>query len=207
MSSSTRDSTTRNSLKTGRWVSKNFENMFSSSPRKWPKGSPAYPGNTIVDTARAIAAAKGASLVMYTGLEYTNSGVQNITGRAMSLGHNGEHGCSRRSCVQTPQPGAIPSINLDPPKGVKPIGTDKYPIFLRSAQIGAVHGGAQGDPAGRPLSGQGPAGFGASLLTSLPNPDLWKECFRKLDFLVSIRPIHDGRRNVCGYRASRHHEF
>ncbi len=26
--------------------------------------------------------------------------------------------------------------------------------------------------------------FGASLLTSLPNPDLWKQCFQQLDFMV-----------------------
>ena len=36
------------------------------------------PRETIEELARSIAGAKGASLLMYTGLEYSNSGVQNI---------------------------------------------------------------------------------------------------------------------------------
>ena len=42
------------------------------------EGITRVPRETIVELAREIAGAKGVSLVMYTGLEYTNSGVQNI---------------------------------------------------------------------------------------------------------------------------------
>ena len=37
---------------------------------------------------------------------------------------------------------------------------------------------------GDPYPVKGLLVLGASILTSLPNPDLWKECFRNLDFMV-----------------------
>jgi anaerobic selenocysteine-containing dehydrogenase len=77
-------------------------------------------------------------------------------------------------------------INLDPPQGVKPIGADKYPLFcdlLKSAQfMEAPRAILEGDP--YPLKGL--IIVGSSLLTSLPNPEIWKACFKKLDFMVTF---------------------
>jgi anaerobic selenocysteine-containing dehydrogenase len=71
-----------------------------------------------------------------------------------------------------------------PPEGVKPIGADRYPLFcdvLKAAQfMEAPRAILNGDP--YPVRAL--LVLGASMLTSLPNPDLLKECFRKLDFMV-----------------------
>ena len=74
------------------------------------------PRETISAMARQIAKAKGASLVMYTGLEYTNSGVQNHPIRPEPLGDHGESGRSRRVGVQTAQPGPVPTRQPGPAK-------------------------------------------------------------------------------------------
>jgi len=67
---------------------------------------------------------------------------------------------------------------------VKPIGADKYPLFcdvLKAAQfMEAPRAILKGDP--YPVKAL--LVLGASILTSLPNPNLWKECFRNLDFMV-----------------------
>jgi anaerobic selenocysteine-containing dehydrogenase len=69
---------------------------------------------------------------------------------------------------------------------VKPIGSDKYPLFcdlIKSAQfMEAPRAILHGDP--YPVKAL--LVVGASLLTSLPNPELWKECFKKLDFMVTF---------------------
>jgi anaerobic selenocysteine-containing dehydrogenase len=67
---------------------------------------------------------------------------------------------------------------------VKPIGADKYPYFcdmLKSAQfMEAPRAILQGDP--YPVKAL--LVFGASLLTSLPDPEMWKNCFKQLDSMV-----------------------
>ena len=142
------------------------------------------PKETISAMAREIAGAKGASLVMYTGLEYTNSGVQNIRSVLSLWAITGNIDVPGGLVFRPRSPVRFPRISLDPPKGVKPIGADKYPLFcdmLKSAQfMEAPRAILKGDP--YPVKAL--LVLGASILTSLPNPDLWKECFRKLDFMV-----------------------
>jgi anaerobic selenocysteine-containing dehydrogenase len=142
------------------------------------------PKETIAKMAREIAGAKGASLVMYTGLEYTTSGVQNIRSVLSLWAITGNLDVPGGLVFRPRNPAKFPRISLDPPKGVKPIGADKYPLFcdlLKSAQfMEAPRAILKGDP--YPVKAL--LVLGASLLTSLPNPDIWKECFRNLDFMV-----------------------
>lgn len=142
------------------------------------------PRETIIRSARSIAAAKGASLVMYTGLEYTNSGVQNIRAVFSLWALAGHLDVPGGLVFRLPGPVKRRYANLDPPEGVKPIGADKYPFFcdlMKSAQfMEAPRAILRDDP--YPLRGL--LIYGSSLLTNLPNPDIWKACFKKLDFLV-----------------------
>ena len=143
------------------------------------------PRETITELARSIAAAKGASLVMYTGLEYTNSGVQNIRAVLSLWAITDNIDVPGGFMFRPSSPARFPRISLDPPEGVKPIGADRYPLFcdmLKSAQfMEAPRAILKGDP--YPVKAL--LIFGASLLTSLPNPEMWKECFKKLDFMVT----------------------
>jgi len=142
------------------------------------------PKETISTLAREIAKAKGASLAMYTGLEYTNSGVQNIRSVLSLWAITGNLDVPGGLAFRPRSPVRFPRVSLDSPKGVKPIGADKYPLFcgvLKAAQfMEAPRAILKGDP--YPVKAL--LVLGASILTSLPNPDLWKECFRKLDFMV-----------------------
>ena len=142
------------------------------------------PAATIRELARSIAAADGASLLMYTGLEYSNSGVQSIRAVLCLWAITGQMDVPGGILFRPLSPAKFPRIHLDPPAGVKPIGADKYPFFcdtLNSAQfMEAPRAILQGDP--YPVKSL--LVFGASLLTSLPDPEMWKKCFGKLDFMV-----------------------
>ena len=142
------------------------------------------PRKTIKELARAIARSEGASLFMYTGLEYSNSGVQNIRAVLSLWAVTGHIDVPGGLVFRPRSPARFPHIRLDPPDGVKPIGADKYPFFcdlLKSAQfMEAPRAILKEDP--YPVKAM--LIFGASILTSLPDPELWKECFKKLDFMV-----------------------
>lgn len=144
------------------------------------------PAETIMKTARAVAAAKGASLLMFSGLEYTNSGVQNIRAVLCLWAITGNIDVPGGLVFRPRSPVRFGRISLDPPEGADPIGKDNYPFFcdvLKSAQFMETPKAIlKGDP--YPVKAL--LIVGSSLLTSLPNPELWKECFRKLDFLVSF---------------------
>jgi anaerobic selenocysteine-containing dehydrogenase len=142
------------------------------------------PRETIVELARSIAGAKGASLLMYTGLEYTNSGVQNIRAALSLWAITGNMDVPGGLMFRPPSPVSFPRITLDPPEGATPIGADKYPFFcdlLKSAQFMEA---PRAILKGEPYPVKALLVFGASLLTSLPAPEMWKECFKELDFMV-----------------------
>lgn len=167
---------------------KGFEELgeyVQQFPPEKVEGITRVPRATIEEMAREIAGAKGASLVMYTGLEYTNSGVQNIRAVLSLWAITGNLDVPGGLLFRQHSPARFSGIKLDPPDGVKPIGADKYPLFcdlLKSAQfMEAPRAILKSDP--YPVKAL--LIFGASLLTSLPNPELWKKCFQKLDFMVT----------------------
>ena len=141
------------------------------------------PRVTIVELARSVASSR-AALLMYTGLEYSNCGVQSIRAALCLWTIAGLLDVPGGLMFRPRSPARFPRIKLDPPKGVKPIGADKYPFFcdmLHAAQfMEAPRAILQGDP--YPVKTL--LVFGASLLTSLPEPAHWMECFKHLDFMV-----------------------
>lgn len=153
------------------------------SPQK-VEGITRVPSEIIVRLARSLSGARGASLLMYTGLEYSNCGVQSIRAVLCLWAITGNLDVPGGLVFRPRSPAKFPRIRLEQPKGVKPIGADRYPFFcdiLKSAQfMEAPKAILQGDP--YPVKTL--LVFGASLLTSLPNPDLWKQCFKQLDFMV-----------------------
>lgn len=142
------------------------------------------PRETISTLARAIAGAKGASLLMYTGLEYSNSGVQSMRAVLCLWAITGNMDVPGGLMFRPPSPVKFPRIKLEPPEGVNPIGADQYPFFcdmLHAAQFMEAPRAILKDD---PYPVRSLLIFGASLLTSLPDPELWKKCFKKLDFMV-----------------------
>ena len=146
------------------------------------------PAEKIRDLARRIAGATGAAPVMYTGLEYSNSGIQAIhavltlfaisghldTAGGIGLSMNGQHFPINRSC------------NQENPNLARAAARDKFPLY--SDYRGESHASGLVDAVlhGEPYPIRGLIVHGASLLTSWPQTSVWRETLSKLDFMVTI---------------------
>ena len=143
---------------------------------------------TIRQLARRICKATGSCPVMYTGLEYSNSGIQAIRAvltlfalagqldvpGGIGLAMLDSHFPINRSCNQ-----ANPNIDLA-------VARDKIPIYSdyrgESHASGLVDSVLNSDP----YKILGLIIHGASILTSWPQTQVWRETLSKLDFLVCI---------------------
>jgi anaerobic selenocysteine-containing dehydrogenase len=142
--------------------------------------------DTIRDVARAMATARGCSILTYTGLEYSNSGVQAIravwTLQALA-GHFDQPG---GKVIKMPDRLRLNRILTEPPAGQPPIGAAEYPLYhaVRNEAHAALLPRAilQGEP--YPIRAM--IISGSSLLTSWPDPPLWKRALSSLDLLVVI---------------------
>lgn len=146
------------------------------------------PAQTIRTLARRIGTARGACPVMYTGLEYSNSGIQAIRAvlalfalagqldvpGGIGLAMRGSHFPINHSCNQ-------PNPDL-----ARAAGREQFPLY--SHYRGESHATALVDAVlkGRPYPIRALIIHGASLLTSWPQPEIWREVLEKLDFVVCI---------------------
>ncbi len=144
---------------------------------------------TIEDLAERIVDAEGASYVMYTGLEYTKSGVQNIRAVMVLWALAGLMDVQGGRCFLG-QGRTLPlptHHQLATPGWERSIGRGKFPVYAHYCG-GEPHATLlpkaiiEEDP--YPIRSL--IVLGASLTTAWPNPSLWKKALEKLDFLVCI---------------------
>jgi cysteine desulfurase NifS len=146
------------------------------------------PADTVRSLARRVARATRACPVMYTGLEYSNSGIQAIRGvltlfalaghldvpGGIGLAMRDTHFPINHACNQ-------PNPDLD-----LAVARQKFPVYSsyrgESHASGLVKSVLEGDP----YRIRGLIVHGASLLTSWPQTPLWRETLSKLDVLVCI---------------------
>lgn len=150
------------------------------------------PAGKIRDLARRIASARGAVPVMYTGLEYSDSGVQAIRAVFTLFALAG----------QLDVPGGMlfrMKENIFPqnrsrlirnPDLKKALGRDRFPVY--SAYRGESHAAALPEAVleGRPYPVRALLVLGGSIITAWPDPDLWRRTLSSLDFMVSINRYH-----------------
>jgi cysteine desulfurase NifS len=150
------------------------------------------PAETVVNLARRLARARGACPVMYTGLEYSDSGVQAIRavftlwalagqldvpgGLNIRMREN-QFPINRSGLVANPNP-------------KKALGRDRFPVY--SMYRGESHAIALPDSVlkGEPYKVRGLIILGGSIITAWPNPSVWRETLGALDFMVSINRHH-----------------
>jgi anaerobic selenocysteine-containing dehydrogenase len=141
---------------------------------------------TVVNLAREIATTKHVSLRMYTGLEYTNSGVQNIRAVYLLWALAGHLDVPGGLLIAPPaQPFRTPMKDR-PPEETKAIGSNEYPLFwelVGNAQFMEFPKAVLEDT---PYPIKGLLINGASMLTSYPQPALWEKVYNKLDFMAVI---------------------
>jgi cysteine desulfurase NifS len=150
------------------------------------------PAQTVVDLARRIARARGACPIMYTGLEYSDSGVQAIravfTLWALAGQLDVPGGLAirmRENTFPINRGGLIP--NPDPKKA---LGRDRFPVY--SLYRGESHAIALADSVlnGEPYEIRSLIILGGSIITAWPNPQIWRATLDALDFVVSINRHH-----------------
>lgn len=146
------------------------------------------PSETIRDVARRIGNAKGACPLMYTGLEFSNSGVQ--AARAVFTlfaltGHLDVPGGIGLTMLNNTFP-INHSCNLENPDLNRIIGRQEFPLYSHyrgeSHAISLVKSVLNGEP----YRIRALLTHGASLLTSWPQTPIWRETLSKLDFLACI---------------------
>jgi len=144
--------------------------------------------DTVRRLARQICTSTGACPVMYTGLEYSNSGIQAIRAvltlfalagqldvpGGIGLAMRDSHFPINRSC------------NVPNPAVDRAVARERFPIYSdyrgESHASGLVNSVLQGEP----YRIRGLIVHGASILTSWPQTAVWRETLSKLDFLACI---------------------
>ena len=146
------------------------------------------PAQTVQELARRIAAANGAAPVMYSGLEYSNSGVQAIRATMALWALAGQLDVPGGRCFNMRdntfpinREGLIPN-----PNEAKALGRDRFPVY--SAYRGESHAIALPEAVlnGDPYRIRSLIILGGSIITAWPQPDIWRKTLKTLDFLVTI---------------------
>ena len=146
------------------------------------------PAATVRELARSVAAAGGACPIMYTGLEYSNTGLQAIRAvhtffalaghldvpGGIGLAMRGSHFPINRS------------TNIPNPAPERAVARDRLPLYTHYRGEGHATGLIDAVLHGDPYPIRGLIIHGGSILTSWPRTPIWRETLSKLDFLVSI---------------------
>ncbi len=146
------------------------------------------PAEKIVSLARQIAGADGASPVMYSGLEYSDSGVQAIRATHVLWALAGQMDVPGGRCF-TMRENHFP-VNRDNlienPDVSKALGRDRFPVY--SAYRGESHAIALPDAVldGKPYPVRSLIILGGSMITAWPEPSVWRRTLNALDFTVCI---------------------
>lgn len=146
------------------------------------------PAEVIRRLARRIAAVRGAAPVMYSGLEYSDSGVQAIRAALTLWALAGQLDVPGGRCFamrenQFPmnRDGHLPNPDVR-----KALGRDRFPVY--SAYRGESHAICLPDAVlrGKPYPIKSLIVEGGSIITAWPQPQVWRDTLAALDFLVCI---------------------
>jgi cysteine desulfurase NifS len=146
------------------------------------------PADTVVSLARLLIDTEGASPVMYSGLEYSDSGVQAIRATHVLWALAGQLDVPGGRCFSMAEnqfpvnrDGHIPNPDVR-----KALGRERFPVY--SAYRGESHAIALPDSVlnGKPYQIRSLIILGGSMITAWPQPDVWRKTLNALEFLVCI---------------------
>ncbi len=146
------------------------------------------PAGQIRQLAERISRAHGAAPVMYSGLEYSDSGVQAIRATMVLWALAGQLDVPGGRCFTMRQ--NIFPINKDsliPNPGLKKtLGRESFPVY--SMYRGESHANSLPDAVlhGRPYPIRSLIIVGGSIVTAWPQPAVWRETLNGLEFLACI---------------------
>jgi anaerobic selenocysteine-containing dehydrogenase len=126
------------------------------------------------------------SILLHTGLEYTNSGVQNIRAILILWALSGNFDRPGGLVFRMAQPTLLRRNRIAPPQGRPAVGSDRHPLYCDLNKSGHFLELPRAILRGDPYPVKGLVVVGGSVLTSFPNPERWKRSFEALDCLVVI---------------------
>ena len=145
------------------------------------------PAKQIRRLARAIGSAQGCSILTYTGLEYSNTGLQAIRAVWSLQALAGHLDVRGGKLFKMPNRLMLNRNLMDPPRAARPpIGIDEYPLYYEVRNEAHAAALPRAILEGQPYPVRSLIVSGASLITSWPNPDLWRRALAALDFLVVV---------------------
>jgi anaerobic selenocysteine-containing dehydrogenase len=145
------------------------------------------PAEGIRSLARSIAGAKGCSVLTYTGLEYSNSGIQAIRAVWILQAISGHLDTPGGKLFKMRDRLQLNRLLTEPPNGARePIGSSEYPIYHEIRHEAQAASLPQAVLDGNPYPVCALIISGSSLITAWPNPDLWRKTLASLDFLAVI---------------------
>ncbi|MCG8641801.1 MAG: molybdopterin-dependent oxidoreductase [Desulfobacterales bacterium] len=166
-----------------------FKTYVRDFTPEYTAGVTGIDADRIERLAVEIADAEGASYIMYTGLEYTKSGVQNIRAVMVLWALAGQLDVEGGRCFARRE-SMIPldkSAQVETPGFDASIGKDRFPVYAHFCG-GEPHAGLlpkailESDP----YKIRSLIILGASILTAWPDPQKWQNAFEELDFMVSM---------------------
>jgi anaerobic selenocysteine-containing dehydrogenase len=139
----------------------------------------------VVKMAESLARPR-TSLLLHTGLEYADSGVQNIRALLILWALSGNLDRPGGLVFRMRQAFPLQRNRIEPPKGKPPIGSDRHPVFCDLNRCGHFLEVPRAILKGDPYPIRGMVVLGGSIITAFPNPDQWRHSFKELDCLVVI---------------------
>jgi len=126
------------------------------------------------------------ALIIHTGLEYTNSSVQNIRALLILWGITGNLDRPGGLVFRMPQTAVTRQNEIAPPDSKPAIGSDRYPLFCALNKSGHAMELPRAILDREPYPVRALVVLGGSILTAFPNPALWRRSLENLDGLIVI---------------------
>jgi anaerobic selenocysteine-containing dehydrogenase len=144
------------------------------------------PKKSIEELATLFSGPRRVSFLLYTGLEYSNSGVQSIRAYVTLIALTGNIDIKGGQRFKFSPRVSLRKPDVVFPTDVEPIGMDVYPYHCKSIQA------SQFMEFPRSVLHEDPYKIrflligGSSILTSFPNTELFRKSLEALDFVVSV---------------------
>ncbi|MBN1147752.1 MAG: molybdopterin-dependent oxidoreductase [Anaerolineales bacterium] len=145
------------------------------------------PAERVRELGKAIGSAKACSLMTYTGLEYSNSGVQAIRAAWILQALAGHLDAPGGKLFRMREHPRLQRLLTEPPvNGPRPVGADEFPLYHATRNEAHALLFPKAILENEPYPLRGLIIGGASIITSWPNPALWQRALAALDLLVVI---------------------
>ncbi len=152
------------------------------------EGITGVPAGTVKSLARRIAETDGVSPVMYSGLEYSESGVQAIRATHVLWAFAGQLDIPGGRCFTMREnhfpinrEGHIPNPDVR-----KALGRDRFPVYSMYREESHAIALPEAVLKGKPYPVRSLIVLGGSIITAWPEPAVWRNTLNGLDFLVCI---------------------